>query len=56
MLRGGDTVATAINDAGEVAGRTDLSQRTEAVALLEQRPTGPRRGVTPPGRGRIDNS
>ncbi len=54
-VRGGDTVATAINDAGEVAGRTDLSQGTEAVALLEQLPTGPRHGVTPPGRGRIDN-
>jgi probable HAF family extracellular repeat protein len=53
-VRGGTTIAASINDNGEVAGRTELSQGDEAVALLESRPQGSRRGAKPPGRGRID--
>ncbi len=54
-VRGALTIATSINDKGEVAGRIEPDSGNEAVALLESPPKGVKRGEPSPGRGRIDN-
>jgi probable HAF family extracellular repeat protein len=52
--RGAPTVANALNNAGEVAGRIELSTHTEAVVLLNSRGLGSGRAPGSRATGHVD--